>query len=193
MAEILALGELLTEFMAERIGQTFIEPGIYAGPYPSGAPAIFADQAAKTGASVALIGCVGRDGFGDLIVNRLREDGADVSSIARSETLPTGTAFVTYRANGDRDFIFNIGNSAAAQIDASSVRPELARGVKFLHVMGSSLGSVGPIEAVSQLFAARRLQMIVVKRAQQGCAYYDRDQSLRVPAFKIDQLDPTGA
>jgi fructokinase len=149
MAEILAVGELLTEFMAERIGQTFVEPGIFAGPYPSGAPAIFADQAAKTGASVAFIGCVGDDGFGDLIINRLREDSVDVSNIARSETLPTGTAFVTYRANGDRDFIFNIGNSAAAQIDASSLRPELVRGVKYLHVMVLRW-SAGTIAAVMQ-------------------------------------------
>jgi fructokinase len=257
MAEILAVGELLTEFMAERICQTFVEPGIFAGPYPSGAPAIFADQAAKTGASVAFIGCVGDDGFGDLIINRLREDSVDVSNIARSETLPTGTAFVTYRANGDRDFIFNIGNSAAAQIDASSVRGELVRGVKYLHVMGSSLGSAGTIaavmqaikltrqnggkvsfdpnirreilastaarkaleaalsecdvllpseadlhhfygdvpqiEAVARLLADHRVQMIVVKNAEQGCTYYDREQSFWVPAFRTTEVDPTGA
>ena len=47
MAQIVTIGEILVEIMATRIGQTFLEPGLFAGPYPSGAPAIFADQAAK--------------------------------------------------------------------------------------------------------------------------------------------------
>ena len=29
--------------MATELGQTFLEPGLFAGPYPSGAPALFAD------------------------------------------------------------------------------------------------------------------------------------------------------
>ncbi len=150
MADILSIGELLAEIMAERIGQTFTEPGVFLGPYPSGAPAIFADQAAKTGASVAFIGCTGQDGFGDLIVNRLRDDGVDVSGITRTDELPTGTAFVTYQGDGSREFIFNIGNSAAALIDADSVDPALAGGCRYFHVMGSSLGSSGSIAAVKR-------------------------------------------
>ena len=47
MSDVLTVGELLAEFMAERVGQTFSEPGNFLGPYPSGAPAIFADQVAK--------------------------------------------------------------------------------------------------------------------------------------------------
>jgi len=47
MSDVLTVGELLAEFMAERVGQTFSEPGIFLGPYPSGAPAIFADQGSR--------------------------------------------------------------------------------------------------------------------------------------------------
>jgi len=173
------MGELLAEIMAERVGQTFTEPGVFLGPYPSGAPAIFADQAAKTGASVAFIGCTGRDGFGDLIVNRLRDDGVDVSGIARSDTLPTGTAFVTYREDGGREFIFNIDNSAAASIDAASVDPDLAGACRYFHVMGSSLGSLGSIAAVD-----RALE--VVKQAN-GKVSFDpniRPELLRSPGIQ---------
>ncbi len=136
--------------MAERIGQTFSEPGVFLGPYPSGAPAIFVDQAAKMGASAAIIGCVGEDGFGDLVLNRLRQDGVDVTGITRTDQLPTGTAFVTYKENGSREFIFNIGNSAAALIDADSVDPVLVGGCRYFHIMGSSLGSAGSISAVKR-------------------------------------------
>ena len=72
MAQIVTIGEILVEIMATRIGQTFLEPGLFAGPYPSGAPAIFADQAARVGAATAMIGCVGPDDFGTLNLDRLR-------------------------------------------------------------------------------------------------------------------------
>lgn len=150
MTDILCMGELLAEIMAEQIGQTFTEPGVFLGPYPSGAPAIFADQAAKVGASVAFIGCAGNDGFGELILNRLRKSGVDVSGISRSDELPTGTAFVTYKEDGNREFIFNISNSAAALINEDSVSSALASNCRYFHVMGSSLGNAGSIAAVKR-------------------------------------------
>ena len=142
------MGELLAEFMAERVGQMFSEPGTFLGPYPSGAPAIFADQVAKTGTSAAMVGWVGEDGFGDLILHRLRGDGVDVSGIHRADRLPTGTAFVTYHKDGSREFIFNLANSATSLIDAGSVDASLTEGCRFFHVMGTSLTSEGMIAAV---------------------------------------------
>jgi hypothetical protein len=44
MSDVVTIGELLAEFVAERVGQTLLEPGTFLGPFPSGAPAIFADQ-----------------------------------------------------------------------------------------------------------------------------------------------------
>jgi fructokinase len=148
MSDVLTVGELLAEFMAERVGQTFCESGTFLGPYPSGAPAIFADQVAKTGTSAAMVGWVGEDGFGDLILDRLRGDGVDVSGIHRADRLPTGTAFVTYRNDGSREFIFNLANSATSLIDADSVDVSLTDGCRFFHVMGTSLTSEGMIAAV---------------------------------------------
>ena len=148
MSDVLTVGELLAEFMAERVGQTFSEPGNFLGPYPSGAPAIFADQVAKTGTSAAMVGWVGEDGFGDLILNRLRGDGVDVSGIHRADRLPTGTAFVTYHKDGSREFIFNLANSATSLIAADSVDATLTEGCRFFHVMGTSLTSEGMIAAV---------------------------------------------
>ncbi|RYD03561.1 hypothetical protein N752_19330 [Desulforamulus aquiferis] len=47
MAHIVTIGEILVEFMAKEIGQKFYESGDFVGPFPSGAPAIFIDQAAQ--------------------------------------------------------------------------------------------------------------------------------------------------
>jgi sugar/nucleoside kinase (ribokinase family) len=148
MAQIVAIGEILVEIMATRVGQTFLEPGPLTGPYPSGAPAIFADQAARVGAATALIGCVGPDDFGRLNLNRLRASGVETADIREVPATTTGSAFVTYRDDGGRDFIFNIANSAAAALDAAQIRPEPFQGCRFFHVMGSSLFSAGIAAAV---------------------------------------------
>ncbi|MBY4788906.1 sugar kinase [Burkholderia dolosa] len=148
MAEIVVAGELLAEFVAAERGQGFDAPGLFAGPFPSGAPAIFADQAARLGARVAYAGCVGRDAFGDAIVARLERDGVDVARVRRVAARPPGTAFVAYRDDGSRSFVFNLSASAAACIDASDVDASMFDGCRYFHVMGSSLTSDSAIAAV---------------------------------------------
>ena len=49
MAEIVVVGEILTEFVGAERARLDTE-SLFAGPYPSGAPAIAADQAALQGA-----------------------------------------------------------------------------------------------------------------------------------------------
>ena len=105
--------------MATELGDGFLEPISLIGPYPSGAPAIFIDQVAKLGQPCGMIGCVGDDDFGQVNTGRLRRDGVDVSAIAVDPTLPTGSAFVRYRADGSRDFVYNIRHSASGAIAAT--------------------------------------------------------------------------
>ena len=168
----------MAEFMAERVGQTFSEPGTFLGPYPSGAPAIFADQVAKTCTSAAMIGWVGEDGFGDLILNRLQGDGVEVSGIHRTGRLPTGTAFVTYRKDGSREFIFNLANSATSLIDADSVDAPLTEGCRFFHVMGTSLSSEGMIAAVKW----------GIRRVKEGDGKVSFDPNIRPEVMSSDAI-----
>jgi tagatose kinase len=139
MAEIVVVGEVLVEIMATEIGQTFLHPGLFRGPYPSGAPAIFADQAARTGAQVALVGTVGKDDFGTVNLRRLQASGVDTSCIRRHPDRPTGSAFVTYASDGSRFFVFNIAHSAAGCVSTDQLNPALFTNCRFFHIMGSSL------------------------------------------------------
>lgn len=150
MAALITLGELLAEFVAADVGQTFRQSGTFFGPYPSGAPAIFADQAALQGCDVAYIGCVGNDAFGDLIVDRLQRDGIGTKGIHRLPGQATATSFVAYRPDGSREFVFNIANSATSRLSAELVDASLFADCRYLHVMGSSLNSEGAIGAVRQ-------------------------------------------
>ncbi|MEH6854819.1 sugar kinase [Priestia megaterium] len=138
MSEVMTIGEILVEVMAKNVGQTFEKTGEFIGPFPSGAPAIFIDQVAKTGSSCAIVSKVGNDGFGQMNINRLKQDGVNVQYIESIKDRTTGIAFVTYKDNRDRDFIFTMKDSAVACISQDDVREEMFEGCKFLHIMGCS-------------------------------------------------------
>ncbi len=134
---IVTAGELLVEFVSHTTGCGLSAISTFSGPYPSGAPAIFIDQAARVGAKAAIIGSVGFDPFGDLLIERLKQDGVDTNSIKRSANGTTGTAFVSYYQDGSRTFVFHLDGTAADQFTAGSQESENAT----LHVSGSSLGN----------------------------------------------------
>ncbi len=133
-------GEILVEIVATTLGDGFREAQPLIGPYPSGAPAIFIDQCGRIGGSAAMIGAVGGDDFGAVNLERLKRDGVDVSAVAVDPDHPTGSAFVRYRRDGSRDFVYNIGTSAAARFGWTPDVEALAHRAGHLHVMGSTLG-----------------------------------------------------
>lgn len=137
------LGEILVEIMAIEAGDGFLEPLLLTGPYPSGAPAIFISQCASIGGSAGMIGTVGDDDFGKVNLNRLSCHGVDITAVAVHPTLPTGSAFVRYRPNGARDFVYNISNSAAAKIEWSEKAESLITRAGHLHIMGTVLSIPG--------------------------------------------------
>ena len=141
MPKIVVIGEILVEIMAVEPGNGFRGPIALEGPFPSGAPAIFIDQAARLGHPCAIVSMVGDDDFGRVNLDRLNADGVDTTGIGRHPDRPTGSAFVRYRPDGSRDFVFNIQHSACGFLpDAGVMRPVLDSAGHF-HVMGSSLST----------------------------------------------------
>lgn len=148
MATIVTLGELLVEFIAVETGPGCAAAPGFDGPFVSGAPAIFADQAARMGVSVGYFGCVGRDAFGDLIVERLARGGVGLAGVRRVAARPTATAFTAYRADGGRDSVCNVARSAAGMLDETMIDAGLFEGCRYLHITGSSLDNLKAISAV---------------------------------------------
>ena len=68
-------GETLVEFVSHHRNCGLSQIGQYSGPFPSGTPAIFLDQAARMGARTEMFGGVGSDSFGRAVLSRLEEDG----------------------------------------------------------------------------------------------------------------------
>lgn len=141
-----SIGELLVEFICTEKDGRNLRAAPYVGPFPSGAPGIFIDQAAKVaqafGGKAVFAGAVGDDAFGRVLLQRLGADGVDAALIHVVRGVPTGTAHVSYNSDGSRDFVFNIAHSAAAQLpDLDQIEAGfLAAGVSVLHISGSMLG-----------------------------------------------------
>ena len=178
MRKIVAIGEILVEIMAETRGDGFREAIPLTGPYPSGAPAIFIDQVARLGHPAAMIGAVGDDDFGTLNLERLHADGVDVSAIAVHPGASTGSAFVRYREDGGRNFVFNLRDSANRHIRIDDRAKAVLASAAHLHVVGSSLGA----DAV----AAAVFEALAIVKAQGGTVSFDpniRREMLDTPGF----------
>jgi sugar/nucleoside kinase (ribokinase family) len=148
------IGEILVEIMATTTGTGFREPQPLIGPFPSGAPAIFIDQVAKLGVPCGMIGAVGDDDFGRLNIERLAGDGVDVSAISIQPDIATGSAFVRYREDGSRDFVYNILHSANSRIELSPAAERLIASADHLHVMGSAL-SIPAVKTITETAITR--------------------------------------
>jgi sugar/nucleoside kinase (ribokinase family) len=137
-----SLGELLVEFICTGTDSRNRRPADYRGPYPSGAPGIFIDQAARQGARAVFAGAVGEDAFGEVVTGRLRASGVAGDLIRSVPGWPTGTAHVAYNSDGSREFVFNMARSAAALFPHGdeAVAGFRTAGVTVLHISGSALG-----------------------------------------------------
>ncbi len=153
--DIICAGEMLVEIMRAEVGVPHLQVGgVYKGPYPSGAPAIFIDSAARMGKSrkisTGFIGVIGNDDFGRVIVDKLVKDGVDTSGVRVDPGKTTGVAFVQYNPDGSRKFIFAAG--AAGQLQPADIKAPAFKGVKCFHVMGSAL-SISPLSNEATLKA----------------------------------------
>ena len=177
--KICTIGELLVEFLAKKQNQRFDQTGEFIGPFPSGAPAIFADQVAKLGFPVVFFSCIGKDPFGNMCIKRLKQDGVIIDGITTHNKANTGSAFVTYKGSNDRDFIFNIPNSACGLLSFNHINENLLKDCNHLHVMGSSLYSFRAIDAM-------RKALDIIKSKGGTISF---DPNLRKEMFNIQEME----
>lgn len=179
MATIITVGEALVEIMRTERGVPLNRPGPLAGPFPSGAPAITASAAARLGASVAFVGTVGADAFGDCLLQRLRADGIDCGGVRRLADRLTGIAFVAYRSDGGRDFVFHLRDAAGAVVTADQAPASILEGARYIHIMGSSLSVSEALRHTCYDLAAR-------VHAQGGAV--SLDPNLRPELLPVEQI-----
>ena len=104
MIDVVALGELLIDFATQTLDN---EGYPTMAAHPGGAPANFLAALTKFGAKTALIGKVGSDTFGKLLLGTLKKAGIETRGLVVTDDVFTTLAFVTFDEHGDREFAFS--------------------------------------------------------------------------------------
>lgn len=105
MATVVCFGELLVDFVPTVSGLALADAPAFKKA-PGGAPANVAVGFARLGGSAAFMGKVGDDEFGHMLVNVLISNGVNVKGVRFDLHARTALAFVTLRADGEREFMF---------------------------------------------------------------------------------------
>ncbi len=103
MYDVVALGELLIDFAALETDEQGY-PTMKANP--GGAPGNFLAALSACGAGTAMLGKVGDDAFGRLLVRTLASAGIQTRGILVDPDVFTTLAFVTFDSRGERSFSF---------------------------------------------------------------------------------------
>ena len=128
--DVVALGELLIDFAT--IG-TDADGYPTMAAHPGGAPANFLAALTKYGCKTALLGKVGTDTFGDLLLNTLQNAGIETKGMIRTDEVFTTLAFVTFDEGGDRNFAFARKPGADTQISFEELDLSLIDEAKVFH------------------------------------------------------------
>jgi fructokinase len=169
---VLALGELLIDFVPEQRGVTLAEARTFLKA-PGGAPANVAVGVARLGVSSGFIGKVGDDPFGHHLADVLREAGVDVSQVRFDAEARTALAFVSLTAEGERDFMFYRHPSADMRHRPDEIDDAVVRAASILHV--GSISLIGESSALATRHAVR-----VAREAGTLVSY---DPNLRLPLW----------
>lgn len=111
MGQLFSIGELLIDFIPVEKGKALKDVSSFERA-PGGAPANVAAAVAKLGGQSSMITKLGEDAFGDFLMEQLNEAGVNTDKIFRTKEANTALAFVSLKANGERDFSFYRNPSA---------------------------------------------------------------------------------
>lgn len=123
MPEILVVGSLNADLVVRT--PRFPQPGeTISGDdlqvIPGGKGANQAVAAARLGANVSMLGRVGRDNFGDFLLDNLKSNNVDIKLVQRDDA-STGTATIIIDSNGQNSIVLSPGaNGKVSSSDVAS-------------------------------------------------------------------------
>lgn len=132
MKKVVAIGELLIDFVPQQKGCTLDEVTHFER-VAGGAPANVAAAVARLGGKAAMISQVGEDAFGTHILKVLQSNGVDTAYVFRTGRANTGLAFVSLDATGNREFSFFRNPSADLFLDQDQITADMFDGCAALH------------------------------------------------------------
>ncbi|MFL5620644.1 MAG: ribokinase [Gemmatimonadaceae bacterium] len=110
---------------------------------PGGKGANQAVAAARLGARVAFVGCVGADAYGERIIDRLQTEGIDTQHVTRDATAASGIAVIQVGGDGEKQILTAPGaNTRLSVADVEAARSAIERAAVLLLQLEVSLDVV---------------------------------------------------
>lgn len=172
MFDVIACGELLIDFVPTVSGVSLAEAPAFQKA-PGGAPANVAVGVKRLGRAAGFMGQVGDDEFGHFLADVLASNGVDVGGLRFSAAARTALAFVSLRADGEREFMFYRHPSADMLWQPEEVDTTYAASTRIFH-----FGSITLIGEPS-----RSATLAAVAAAKAGGAWISYDPNLRLPLW----------
>jgi len=163
--------------------------------FPGGKGSNQAVAARRLGASVAMVGQVGADAFGDELIRTLETDGVEVSGVRRVRDCATGVALISVAADGQNAIVVSPG--ANMRWDAAAVAG-VADAAAECRILLLNLEVPPAVIAAAVRAARRHHRRIVVNpapyRAEDTACFTDVDLVVpnQVEAALFAGVDPDG-
>lgn len=132
MKKVISFGEALIDFVPTVSGLPLADVEEFKRA-AGGAPANVAVAIAKLGGDSHFAGKVGNDAFGRHLEAVLKAHGVKTESLLFTNKAKTALAFVSLRADGERDFLFFREPSADMLIAAEEMKPEWFKDAGVFH------------------------------------------------------------
>lgn len=135
---VVCFGEMLIDFVPTVGGVSLADAPAFKKA-PGGAPANVAVGIARLGGSSAFIGKVGADEFGYMLADILKQNNVETSGMRFDTNARTALAFVTLRADGEREFLFFRNPSADMLLQESELDKNILKQARIFHYGSISL------------------------------------------------------
>ncbi|KAH6816053.1 pfkB-like carbohydrate kinase family protein [Perilla frutescens var. hirtella] len=169
---IVSFGEMLIDFVPTVSGVSLAEaPGFLKAP--GGAPANVAIAITRLGGKAAFVGKLGDDEFGHMLAGILKENKVSAEGVNFDKGARTALAFVTLRADGEREFMFYRNPSADMLLKPEELNLNLIKSGKIFHY-----GSISLI-----VEPCRSAHMKAMDEAKKAGALLSYDPNLRLPLW----------
>jgi len=130
--QLFSIGEVLIDFIPLQKGKA-LKDVIGFERAPGGAPANVAAAVSKYGGKASMITKLGKDAFGDFLIEELEAVGVETDKIKRTKEANTGLAFVSLREDGERDFSFYRNPSSDLLLTEGEIKEEWFEKGDILH------------------------------------------------------------
>ncbi len=179
--DVISLGEMLIDFVPTENGVSLAEASTFVKA-PGGAPANVAVALSRLGLKSGFMGKVGNDAFGHFLADILQGNGVDTKELKFTDSARTALAFVSLKADGDRDFMFYRHPSADMLHHPDEISADYLSRAKALH-----LGSISLIAE-----PARSAMLKALDIAKQAGLLISYDPNLRLPLWPDSEAAKAG-